>query len=99
MSDTKPPDASSEDLETLEEVRTAHDRAEPPEELEPGELIEAELGRLVRHPGAETVRLKRVAADGEQGSAPFIELLLVARWIVPLVAVFVGIMLLVYYKA
>ena len=99
MSDTKPPDVSSEDLETLEEVRTAQDRVGPPEELEPGELIEAELGRLVRHPRAETVRLERVAADGEQGSTPFIELVLVARWIVPLVAVFVGIMLLVYYKA
>jgi hypothetical protein len=99
MSDTKPPDASSEDFETLKEVRTAQDRAGPPEELEPGELIEAELGRLVRHPGAETVRLKRVAADGEQGSTSFIELVLVARWIVPLVAIVVGIMLLIYYKA
>ena len=97
MSDTQPPDASGEDFETLEEVRTAQDG--PPDELEPGELIKAELGRLVRHPRAETVRLKRVAADGEQGSTPFIELVLVARWIVPLVAVFVGIMLLIYYKA
>jgi hypothetical protein len=99
MSDTKPPDASSEDSETLKEARTAQDRAGPPEELEPGELIEAELGRLVHHPRAETARLEQVAADGEQGSTPFIELVLVARWIVPLVAVFVGIMLLVYYEA
>ena len=99
MSDTKPPDASSEDFETLKEVRTAQDRAGPPEELEPGELIEAELGRLVHHPRAETARLEQVAADGEQGSTPLIELVLVARWIVPLVAVFVGIMLLVYYEA
>ena len=99
MSDTKPPDASSEDFETLKEVRSAQDRTGPPEDLEPGELIEAELGRLARHPRAETARLKRVAADGEQGSTPFIELVLVARWVVPLVAVFVGILLLVYYKA
>ena len=99
MNDAKPPDASSENFETLKEVRNAQVRAGPPEELEPGELIEAELGRLARHPRAETVRLKRVAADGEQGSTPFIELVLVARWIVPLVAVFVGIMLLIYYKA
>jgi hypothetical protein len=89
MSDTQPP----------EEVRTAQERAGPPEELEPGELIEAELGRLVRHPRAETGRLKRVAADGEQGSTPFVELVLVARWIVPLVAVVVGIMLLIYFTA
>ena len=45
MSDTKPPDASGEDFETLKEVRTAQDRAGPPEELEPGELIEAERRR------------------------------------------------------
>jgi hypothetical protein len=100
MSDTKPPDVSSEDLETLKEVRTAPDRAgPPPEQLEPGELIEAELGRLVSHPRAETARLEQVAADGERGSTPFIELVLVARWIVPLVAVVVGIMLLIYYEA
>jgi hypothetical protein len=99
MSDTKRPDASREDLETRKEVRNAQDRAGPLEELEPGELIEAELGRLVRHPRAEAARLEQVAADGEQGSTPFIELVLVARWIVPLVAVVVGIMLLIYYKA
>ena len=75
------------------------ERAGPPEELDPGELIEAELGRLVRHPQAETARLKQVAADGEHGSTPFIELALVARWIVPFVLIMIGIMLLIYYKA
>jgi len=75
------------------------DTAGPPEELEPGELIEAELARLVRHPRAETARLKQVAADGEEGSTPFIELALVARWIVPLVLIMIGIMLLIYFKA
>jgi hypothetical protein len=75
------------------------DTAGPREELEPGELIEAELGRLVRHPRAETARLKEVATDGEQGSTPFIELALVARWIVPLVLIMIGIMLLIYFKA
>jgi hypothetical protein len=71
----------------------------PRDELEPGKIIEAEIGRLVRHPRAETARLKQVAADGEHGSAPFIEIALVARWIVPLVVVLVGITLLVYFKA
>jgi hypothetical protein len=75
------------------------DIEEPRDELEPGKIIEAEIGRLVRHPRAETARLKQVAADGEQGSAPFIEIALVARWIVPLVVVLVGITLLVYFKA
>jgi hypothetical protein len=69
------------------------------EELEPAKLIEAEVERLVRHPRAETERLKKVAADGEQGSAPFIELVLVARWVVPFVAVVIAITLLVYFKA
>ena len=73
--------------------------SEDERELEPGEIVEAEIGRLVRHPRAETARLKKVAADGEQGSTPFIELVLVARWLVPLVAVLVGIVLLIYYKA
>ena len=68
-------------------------------ELEPGEVIEAEIGRLVRHPRAETARLKQVAADGEHGSAPFIEIALVARWIVPVALILVGITLLVYFKA
>ena len=68
-------------------------------ELEAGEVIEAEIGRLVRHPRAETARLKQVAADGEHGTAPFIEIALVARWIVPLVLIMVGVTLLVYFKA
>jgi hypothetical protein len=79
--------------------RTAESRAGLPEELEPGEMIEEELGRLVRHPLAETARLKQVAAEGEEGSTPFIEIALVARWVVPLVAVVIAIMLLIYYKA
>jgi hypothetical protein len=82
-----------------EDDRTARHIDGPPDEVEPGELIEAELGRLVRHPRAETARLKQVAADGEQASTFFIELVLVARWVVPLVAVVVGIMLLIYFKA
>jgi len=82
-----------------EEARTAQDIDVPRDELEPGEVIEAEIGRLVRHPRAETARLKEVAADGEHGSSPFIEIALVARWIVPLVLILVCITLLVYFKA
>jgi hypothetical protein len=82
-----------------EDDHSVQDRAGPPEELEPGELIEAELARLVRHPRAETARLKQLAADGEEGSTPFIELALVARWIVPFVLVMIGIVLLIYFKA
>ncbi|HET8892499.1 MAG TPA: hypothetical protein VFM96_00165 [Gaiellaceae bacterium] len=78
---------------------TDQDGGGPAEELEPGKLVEAELERLVRHPRAETARLKEVAAEGEEASTPFIELALVARWIVPLVAIVVGIMLLIYFEA
>ncbi len=71
----------------------------PRDELEPGEVIEDEIGRLVRHPRAETARLKQVAADGEHGSSPFIEIALVARWLVPLVLILIGTTLLLYFKA
>jgi hypothetical protein len=74
-------------------------RAASESELEPGEVIEAEIGRFVRHPRAETARLKQVAADGEHGSSPFIEIALVAGWIVPLVLVLICITLIVYFKA
>jgi hypothetical protein len=86
-------------MSDTEDDRIARDSAEPPEELEVGELIEAELGRLVHHPRAEAARLKQVAADGEQGSTPFIEIVLVARWIIPFVALIIGITLVVYFKA
>jgi len=82
-----------------DEGRTDQDIDGPRDELEPGKVIEAEIGRLVRHPRAETARLKQVAADGEAGSAPFIEIALVARWIVPVALILVGITLLVYFKA
>jgi hypothetical protein len=52
----------------------------PPDEVEFGEVVEAEVKRLVRHPREETARLKQVAADGEHGSAPYIEIALVARY-------------------
>ena len=86
-------------MSDTEDDRSAQDSAESPDEVEVGELIEAELGRLVRHPRAEAARLNQAAADGEQGSTPFIEIVLVARWIVPFVALIIGITLVVYFKA
>jgi len=82
-----------------QEDRIDENSDQPPDELEPGEVIEAEVGRLVHHPRQEKGRLKQVAADGEHGSAPFVEIFLVARWIVPFVLIMAGIALLVYYKA
>ncbi len=82
-----------------QENRIAENSDGPPDELEPGEVIEAEVVRLVRHPRQEAARLKQVAADGEHGSSPLIEIALVARWIVPLVLIIAGIALLIYFKA
>ena len=87
------------DASESEDDCTEQDIDGPRDELEPGEVIEAEIGRLVRHPRAETARLKQVAADGEHGSSPFIEIALVARWIVPLVVILACITLLVYFRA
>jgi hypothetical protein len=87
------------DASESEDARTEEDIDWPRDELEPGEVIEAEIGRLFRHPRTETARLRQVAADGEHGSSPFIEIALVARWIVPLVLILVCITLLVYFKA
>jgi hypothetical protein len=50
------------DARESEDDRTKQDIDCPRDELEPGEVIEAEIGRLVRHPRAETARLKQVAA-------------------------------------
>jgi hypothetical protein len=82
-----------------QEDRIAENSDEPPDELEPSEVIEAEVVRLVRHPPQEAARLKQVAADGEHGATPFIEMALVARWIVPFVLIMAGIALLIYSKA
>ena len=87
------------DASESEDNRTKQDIDELRGELEPAAVIEAEIGRLVRHPRAETARLKQVAADGEHGSSPFIEIALVARWIVPFVFIVSSITLLVYFKA
>jgi hypothetical protein len=87
------------DASESEDDRTERHIDGPRDELEPGEVIEAEIGRLVRHPRAETARLKQVAADGKHGSSPFIEIALVARWVVPLALILVCITLLVYFQA
>jgi mono/diheme cytochrome c family protein len=86
-------------MSNSDDDRTAPHSDGPPDELEPGEVVKAELERLVRHPGAETSRLKRVAAEGEQGSTPFIEMALIARWIIPLVALVVGVIFLISHEA
>ena len=85
-------------MDNSEDGLTAQHIDGPPDELKPGAVIEAELGRLVRHPRAETARLKRVAAEGEHGTTPFIEMAFDALWIVPLVALVAGVVLLIYLK-
>jgi hypothetical protein len=70
----------------------------PPDELEVGEVVKDEVARLVRHPREEAARLKAVAADGEEGATPYIEIAMVARIVVPIVLTVIGIALLVYFK-
>jgi hypothetical protein len=67
------------------------------DELEPGELVTEELGRLAHHPRQEAHRLHDVADAGESGSTPFIEIVAVARWVVPFVLLMIGIVLGIYY--
>jgi hypothetical protein len=57
-----------------------------------------EIVRRTGH-GRNTIRRALRAAEGENGSAPFIEMALVALRIVPLVALFIGVVLLIYLKA
>jgi hypothetical protein len=44
------------DASESEDDRTEPDIDGPRDELGPGEVIEGEIGRLVRHPRAETVK-------------------------------------------
>ena len=65
--------------------------------IEPGAVVAGELGRLAHHPRQEAHRLHEVADVGESGSAPFIEIAVVARWLVPFVLLMVGIVLGIYF--
>jgi hypothetical protein len=67
------------------------------DELEPGALVAGELGRLAHHPRQEAHRLHDVAGAGESGSAPFIEIGVIARWLVPFVLMMIGIVLSIYF--
>ena len=69
----------------------------PPDELEPGAAITAELERLARDPRAEERRLKQVAEVGEEASTVGIEIVLLARWLIPIVLTMVGIALGIYF--
>jgi mono/diheme cytochrome c family protein len=85
-------------MSNSEDDPTAPHSDSPPDELEPGEVVKAELGRLVHHPREETSRLKQIAAEGEKGSTPFIEMALIARWLVPLIALVVGALFLISHE-
>ena len=78
------------------EVDPIDERDGPSDELDPIDLVETEAERLLLHPRNETRRLKLIASDGERGTAPFIEMALIARWIIPLVLLIVGIVLGIY---
>ena len=68
-----------------------------PDGVEPEAVVADELGRLAHHPRQEAHRLHDVAEVGESGSAPYIEIAVVARWLVPFVLLMVGIVLGIYF--
>jgi len=69
---------------------------EPPDEIDPIATVEAELGRLVHHPREEAARLHAMADDGETASTAFVEMAMVARFVIPLVLLVIGIMVAIY---
>ena len=70
---------------------------QPPDEIEPLALVEDEIGRLVQHPRREAARLHDVADAGETGATPFIEIAAVARFVVPLVLLVIGLIFGIYF--
>ena len=66
-------------------------------EFELHKEAEHELARLLRDPRGEGQRLRDLADDGESPATPFIEIGVVARWVIPLVILVVGLALAVYY--
>jgi hypothetical protein len=76
---------------------------EPPngasDEFKPFKELEAEAERIVRHPHAEVERLHLVAEEGESGATPLIEIVTVARWVIPFVALMIALIFTVYFAA
>lgn len=58
-----------------------------------------ELARVVRHPRGEARRLHAVAEEGESAATPLIELGVVARWVIPVGILMVGIAFAAYFAA
>jgi hypothetical protein len=69
----------------------------PPDELEPGSVVASEVKRLIEHPRLEAARLDRVAEAGEAASTIVIEMAKVARFVVPIVLIVVGVVLGLYF--
>jgi len=72
---------------------------ETSDEFEPFKELEYEAERIVRHPHVEAERLHLIAEEGESGATPFIEIVSVARWVIPLLLLMVALMLGVYFAA
>jgi hypothetical protein len=70
----------------------------PPDELEPSEVILAELHELTRHPRAEAAWLRVVSEDGTSGATPLILIARIAARLLPILAAAVGIALAIYFR-
>ena len=86
--------ASAATIRPMNEPEPA-DRADT--EFELHKEAEYELARLLRDPRGEGQRLHDLADDGESPATPVIEIGVVARWVIPLVILVIGLALAVYY--
>jgi hypothetical protein len=66
------------------------------DELEPGAMVAREVKRLVEHPRLEAARLNEVADAGEAAATVVVEIAKVARFVLPIVLIVVGVALALY---
>jgi hypothetical protein len=87
-----------EQLASSATIRRMNESADPANaEFELHKEAEHELARLLRDPRGEAQRLHDLADEGETAATPFIEIGVVARWVIPLVILVIGLALAVYY--
>jgi hypothetical protein len=68
-------------------------------EIELHTELERELTQLLHHPHEEAQRLHALAEEGESAATPFIEIGVVARWVIPFAILMIGLVFAVYYAA
>ena len=67
------------------------------DEFEPVQGTKRRAERIIRHPHDQAQSLDRVAEEGESGATPLVEIVTVAGWAIPFVALIAAFILGVYY--